>query len=289
MYNKIMTSAKEKGQFYTKQEVAKKCVDLVFNEKIINNNCLFLEPSAGYGCFYEEVNRRGKKIVGFDIEPKNKNIKKIDFLKEFNFRNFNNRKVVVIGNPPFGKKSKMAIEFFNRSGLFAETICFILPNQFKKYSTHSKLDKNFKLIKSVNLEKNSFYTEEKPDYNVNCVFQIWTKLETPHKNLRILDKPKITHKDFEMYQYNSTEEALKIFENDFDFGIFSQGYGDYKKIIHDRKDFDKKKQYILFKAKNKKTLQRLKNLDFEKLSRNNTTIHGFRKHDVVSHYISLFR
>ena len=290
----MLSHIKQKGQFYTKKEVAKSCTDFLFSsiESILpKDNVLFLEPSAGYGCFYDEINKRDKNIIGFDIEPKHKEVKKIDFLS-FNFFNeiekFKNKNIIVIGNPPFGKKSKLAIDFINRSSLFSDIICFILPNQFKKYSTHSKLNKNLKLIKQFEIKKNSFYTEKEKDYDVNCVFQIWTNLKTNLKDLRIKDKPKIEHKDFKMFQYNNTKESLKIFENDFDFGIFSQGYGDYKNFITEKKNFNFKKQYLLFKAKNKKVLENLKKLDFEKLSKNNTTVPGFRKNDVVVEYIKMF-
>lgn len=290
----MLSQIKQKGQFYTKREVASSCIDFLFKhiENILpKQNLLFLEPSAGYGCFYDELNERNKKIIGYDIEPKHKKIKKLDFLsfEVFNeIKKFKNENILIIGNPPFGKKSKMAIDFFNKATLFSNTICFILPNQFKKYSTHSKLNKQFKLIKQIELKENSFYTELKKDYNVNCVFQIWTKVKTNFKDLRIKEKPAITHKDFEMYQYNNTREALKVFDNDFDFGVFSQGYGDYKKIITEKQNFNFKKQYLLFKTKNKKVLQNLKKLDFEKLSKSNTTIPGFRKNDVIIEYIKMF-
>lgn len=290
----MLSSIKQKGQFYTKNEVAEFCVDEIFNS--INNilpkkKILFLEPSAGYGCFYDELKKRNKDIVGFDIEPKHKQIKKLNFLSFdlFNeIKKLNYKNIVVVGNPPFGKKSDLAIKFFNRASLFTNFICFIVPNQFKKYSTHSKLNKNFKLIKELKLKKNSFYTEMNKNYDVNCVFQIWTSLNTHFKDLRIRQKPKIRHKDFEMFQYNNTKEALKVFDNDFDFGVFSQGYGDYKKIYINKEEMSKKRQWLLFKAKNKKVLENLKSLDFEKLSKDNTTIPGFRKNDVVREYVRKF-
>ena len=289
----MINSIKEKGQFYTKNKIASNCIDYLYKhlENFLTEDILFLEPSAGYGCFYDELKKRNKKIKGYDIEPKHKKIKKMDFLSFEIFeemKKFKKKKIVIIGNPPFGKKSKMAIDFFNKASLFSDLICFILPNQFKKYSTHSKLNKNFKLIKEIDLEKNSFYTELKKDYDINCVFQIWTKLKTNFKNLRIKKKPKITHKDFKMFQYNNTKQALKIFDNDFDFGIFSQGYGNYKTLIFDKNKMNKKKQWLLFKAKNKKILERLKKMDFEKLSKMNTTIPGFRKGDVVKEYEKKF-
>ena len=44
----------------------------------------------------------------------------------------------------------------------------------------------------------------------------------------------------------------------------------------------------MFKAKNRKILKRLWNLDFENLSRKNTTIYGFGKADVIIKYNKLY-
>ena len=86
-----------------------------------------------------------------------------------------------------------------------------------------------------------------------------------------------------MYQYN-TKQTLKFLEKDFDFAVSNQEYGDYGKIILQRKDFDVKKHCFLFKNQHKNVIENLKKIDFEKHSRGNTMISGnsgFRKHDVV--------
>lgn len=282
-------------QYYTKNNIAEMCIDEMISvlKEIVNiNNYLFLEPSAGYGCFYEGIRKKNKRIIAFDICPKHDKVKALDFLN-YNkltnaIRNLKSKKIIVIGNPPFGKKSKIAINFFNQASIFSNIICFILPNQFKKYTVHKQLNKDYELIYEMSLPRNSFYTEKKLDYHVSCVFQIWTKLKTKYKCKRIKNKPDITHKDFIMYQYNNTKEALKAFNNDFDFAVFSQGYGNYNTIITEKKDFNFKKQYILFKCENSKVVKKLKNIDFEKLSRENTTIPGFRKNNIVTEYVKKY-
>ena len=49
-----------------------------------------------------------------------------------------------------------------------------------------------------------------------------------------------------------------------------------------------KKQWIFFKAKDKETLEKLKSIDFEKLSKKNIGIPGFGKADVVQEFISIY-
>ena len=48
--------------------------------------------------------------------------------------NLNSRKIHVIGNPPFGRQSSLAIKFIKKSCSFSDTISFILPKSFKKDS-----------------------------------------------------------------------------------------------------------------------------------------------------------
>ena len=229
--------------------------------------------------------------LGFDIDPQNENIKYLDFLKDkINFGNKKSSNIIFLGNPPFGKRASKAIDFINRANIYASFIAFILPNQFKKYSTHSKLNENLKLIYEKELAENSFLFNNK-DYKIRTVFQIWTKLDNIATNLRIKDPPKIKHEDFEMFQYNNTPQALKYFNKtiyNWDFAVPRQGYYDYNLRIENEKDLNKKIQWIFFKAKNKKIIARLKALNFEKLAKNNTSILGFGKHDVVKEYIKIY-
>lgn len=49
-----------------------------------------------------------------------------------------------------------------------------------------------------------------------------------------------------------------------------------------------KQQWIFFKAKNKEILEKLKQLDFTKLSKKNIGIPGFGKADVVQEFLTMF-
>jgi predicted RNA methylase len=288
---------KKLGQFYTKPEVAKKCYDLVVSFLQNINKIQFIEPSAGTGSFfnllpnkYIQYNKNKYKTrLGFDIDPKEKQIEKKDFLNDYLNVNILLPKirVVIIGNPPFGNRSSLAIKFFNKAIRYGDTVAFIVPLQFKKWSVQSKLNKEFKLIKELLLDKNSFTFNNK-DYGVRCVFQIWTKLDTQCKNLRILTKPQIQHKDFEMWQYNNTKKTLKYFDYTWDFAVVRQGYYDYTKLITNKTKLNPKRQWIFFKASSNVILQRLKNLNFTQLSKNNTTVPGFGKADVIKEYVKLY-
>jgi hypothetical protein len=86
----------------------------------------------------------------------------------------NYNKIHVIGNPPFGRQSSMAINFIKKSAEFCDSISFILPKSFKKESLKAHFPLSFHLIIETELPENSFLVEGK-EHDVPCVFQIWQK------------------------------------------------------------------------------------------------------------------
>jgi hypothetical protein len=281
-------------KFYTKEEIAEQCyfefkkfVQSFLTKEEMSNVC-YIEPSAGSGIFLKCIQ---EDKIGFDIEPTDNGqykIQKIDFLKEDISKLFvdKKKKYLIIGNPPFGKKSKLAIDFINKAFEYSDIVGFILPIQFYKWSAQSKIHKEAKLIYSQDLPENSFKLLNK-DYKIRCCFQIWTTKQINHlniKNQRIIDKPQTEHKDFHMYQYNRTEIAKKYFDYDWDFAVPRQGYLDYSFKAYHKKDCNQKYQWIFFKAKNQEALKRLLQIDFVKLSKKNIGLPGFGKADVVAEY-----
>jgi hypothetical protein len=288
-----MSVYKINDQFYTKPDIAKKCFDdfktFIAKTDLNLKKYHFIEPSAGCGCFYQALPKNNR--TGIDIDPlkcigiEHEGIIKHDFLT---WTPQNKQKNIVIGNPPFGHRSKMAIKFFNHATTMADIIAFIVPRQFKKYSVHSQLNEDFKLIRDFELDDNAFYTPDGKEKKVRCNFQIWTRLETKQKNLRILTPPPTKHRDFEMYQYNNTLGALKFFEKEWDFAVPRQGYENYNRRETKPEKCEKNKQWIMFKTPNNDIKNRLFNLDFVRLARKNTTIFGFGKADVVEEYQKLY-
>ena len=92
---------------------------------------------------------------------------KMDFLK---FKPKENKKYLIIGNPPFGRSSSIAIKFFNKAALFSDCIAFILPRTFKRISIQNRLDLNFSLIytKDLPVKPCCFI----PKMEAKCCFQI---------------------------------------------------------------------------------------------------------------------
>lgn len=159
-------------KFYTIPNYSKKCINKVFELYDKNSFDLVVEPSAGNGSFLEQIDFDDK--IGIDISPESDDIVKMDF---FDYTpDPNKNKILVIGNPPFGKISSLAIKFFNHSAEWANIIAFIIPRTFRRPSVQNKLNTMFHLVydEEVSTKPCCF----SPPMMVKCCFQIWEKKNT---------------------------------------------------------------------------------------------------------------
>ena len=264
-------------QWYTPSGVALNCAKVV---KEYVTPTVIIEPSAGEGALVDAARLifPGVEIQAFDIDPKRADIERDNFLSLI-FCN-DTPTTLVFANPPFGKRATLAINFFNRSAMLADTLAFIVPVQFRKWSVQSKLDPEMRLVYDTQLPENTFD-------GIRCCFQIW-KRGSDEPDLRLKKAPKKQHIDFFMWQYNNTKEALRVFSNTFDFAVPRQGYKDYTRRETDQKACERTTQWILFRAYNPTVLTRLLELDFGKLAQKNTTTPGFGKADVVELYNEVY-
>lgn len=176
-------------KFYTIPSYSKKCIDKVFELYNKESFDLIIEPSAGNGSFFNQLDCDNK--IGLDISPECKNIIKMDFFDYI--PPLDKKNILVIGNPPFGKISSIAIKFFNHSAKWSNIIAFIIPRTFRRPSVQNRLDKKFHLIYDEDVPtKPCCFT---PKMMVKCCFQIWEKqdierlfidLPTKHKDWNFL-------------------------------------------------------------------------------------------------------
>ena len=161
-------TSKEKDQFFTPKELAAHCWE-VFQKLFDTTEYTFIEPSAGDGSFVKIL---PAGAIAMDIEPRYEGIVRQDYLAwkppPGNY--------IVFGNPPFGLRGNLALQFINHSAQFADYVCFILPQLFESDGKGSprKRIKGLNLVHSENISS-IFYTPEKENVKVNGVFQIWSK------------------------------------------------------------------------------------------------------------------
>jgi hypothetical protein len=162
-------------KFYTKDIVVEFCLNFVKKYIQINTNDLILEPSAGNGSFIKGIKSITNNFKFYDLEPDNEEIIKQDYLL-YDYDNIKKiySKIHIIGNPPFGRQSSLAIKFIKKSCEFCDTISFILPKSFKKDSLKKKFPLNYHIIFEIDLPDKSFLVDGE-EHNVETVFQIWEK------------------------------------------------------------------------------------------------------------------
>lgn len=269
-------------KYYTKINIAKKCIDFTKYHIIDFNNYNILESSAGNGSFSNQISN----CEAYDLYPEEKKINKLNFL---DYEPDLNKKYIVIGNPPFGKRSKDAISFFNKAATFSDYIAMIFPVSFMKWSVQKQLNINYNLIDYFYLPKDSFLDNNR-DYRIRTVFQIWSKKELNSINKRLLSSPKISHKDFLIWQYNATPQAFNVVYKDWDIAVFRQGWHNYNYLYYskDKKEIIKRmnngQQFFFIKFSNQEAKDIVLKMDFNNLAARNTPTPGFGKGDFVSYY-----
>jgi hypothetical protein len=165
-------------KYYTKDIVVELCVNLVKKYIQINPDELIIEPSAGNGSFITGIKSLTNNFRFYDLEPDNDEIIKQDYLLyEYDNMKDTFSKIHIIGNPPFGRQSSLAIKFIKKSCEFCHSISFILPKSFKKDSLKKTFPLKFHLIFEIDLPDKSFLVDG-VEYNVETVFQIWEKKPT---------------------------------------------------------------------------------------------------------------
>jgi hypothetical protein len=182
-------------KFYTIPTISEKCLASIESRYKWSDWELVIEPSAGNGSFLTRIPTNKK--IGIDISPEHKDIIKQDFLAYFPPSNIG--KILVVGNPPFGRISSLAIKFFNHASKWADVIAFIVPRTFRRVSVHNKLNANFHLIfdEEIPMEPCSF----SPPMMAKCCFQIWEKQTTKRSIIEL----STSHDDWEFLGFGPND------------------------------------------------------------------------------------
>ena len=162
-------------KFYTKHTAVELCLNFVKTYIQINADDLIIEPSAGDGSFITCIKSLTSNFKFYDLEPENDEIIKQNYLLyDYTINKGIFNKIHIIGNPPFGRQSSLAIKFIKKSCEFCDSISFILPKSFKKDSLKKTFPLRFHLIFEIDLPGKSFLVNG-VEHNVETIFQIWEK------------------------------------------------------------------------------------------------------------------
>ena len=279
-----MSSSQTKGlkrdtidKFYTNNNAVNLCINNIINHLSISKDDLIIEPSAGNGSFIDKIKSLSNNWLFYDLEPENKEIIKQDYL-ELNVADFKkqcsqlpNTKIHLIGNPPFGRQSSLAIKFIKKSCAFCESISFILPKSFKKDSLKKHFPLNFHLICEIELPNKSFLVNN-VEYNVESIFQIWEK---KNYNREIIKKIESTKFNFVKKTENPDISFRRV-------GVYAG------KIDISILDKSEQSHYFIKFTNNKSKEENIDNLNKIKFEGNNTVgPKSISKQELIKEFIKI--
>ena len=262
-------------QYYTPLDTAQELYEttlLIVGDNFDN----FVEPSAGKGAFLDLM--PPDKRIGIDIDPLRKEIVEQDF---FNFV-WPEGRTITIGNPPFGRRGKLAMKFLNISAENSEVVAFILPAIFSKFTFYNRVHPYMQLQHEIPVTEFDSPDGIGEGPKVNCVFQIWKKSTRRRKKVV---RPNSCD-DFDMihrhYSRTSPEERERL--KSYDFAI-SQIEG---KIRNCEDVTGGSVYFIKDNTPDKSVRSVMERVDFSNLSKHHVGATSLTKADIVSGYLVEF-
>lgn len=178
-----------KEQFYTKPEVVDRCIAIAL--PYLSPGQVIVEPAGGTGEFIDGLRRAGlvNEILSCDIEPKHPDVTLGDYLDGGLSPAV--KGTLTISNPPFGRCNSLSKKFFNEAATHSETIAFLVPKSWRKWSVQNALDLNFWLVEDIEMPAICFYNEETGlDHAggaLKTVFQVWQRRDTKREKVCVPD------------------------------------------------------------------------------------------------------
>jgi len=240
-------------KFYTVPAISTKCIEAIGTLYEWNIWDLVVEPSAGNGSFFFQIPT--SKRIGLDIEPEHPDIIKKDF---FEYTPPDLPNILVVGNPPFGRVSSLAVKFFNHSAEWCSVIAFIVPKTFRRISLQNRLNPKFHLVHDDDIpsEPCSF----NPPMQVKCCFQIWRKQKEDRDIVKLTTK----HPDWDFIPHGPVDsEGQPTPPTGADFAILAYG-GECGRIVTNNLQILRPKSWHWIKSKidTSELIKRFSSLDY---------------------------
>ena len=258
------TKGKALDKYYTRKGVVRRCLEKV--EELGHVYDLAIEPSAGNGAFYDEI-KHGNKI-GIDIDPCHRKVAKADWL-DYNVANVY-KKVLVVGNPPFGRYHRLSTAFIERALSFpnVQTIAFILPDVYNKHTRQKVLPLHWRICSITALGRDAFVLDGE-DYHVPTSFFVFDK--SVGKDLRA-----------NPHLYRDTDDFEFGDENDFDVFVF--GASPKRVTLHPKPN--NRGYFLKSKIPVPDLITRIKGVDWTGNSCASGGVYWLTKHEFLEQYIN---
>ena len=232
-------------KYYTEIKTAKYCIDKTYEIIGENNISEVIEPSAGDGSFSLQI---PTTCWAYDIEPEHESIVKQDFL-QLNIDYLYGR--LIIGNPPFGTRNTLSVQFYKKSIQLGDYVAFILP--ISQYNNNQQMYE-FDLIHSEQLP-----LIEYSGIKLLTCFNIYQRPQGGELN----KKENFKLKDVDVYEYRRGGTYKK--PEQYDFGMCSWGNALGKEVGYVGQYAQE--NYIIVKNENfrEQILNVCRNTDWKKL------------------------
>lgn len=240
----------DKDKYYTPIDLAKYCIDKTFELVGRENISEIIEPSAGNGSFSNQI----EGCIAYDIEPEHETIIKQDFLKlDLEYK----KDRLFIGNPPYGFRNNLAMQFYKKCCKECDYIAFILPAS--QYQNNYQLYE-FDLIYSELIDNKGF---SELDKRVKLTFNIYKK---PLNGINT--KKKYTFEDIELYEKREvkTDSSRCRYYKDanYDFRICTWGQK-CGKILNEEQHYAKEVAFYIKNPLMKEPIrQAIDNMDIKR-------------------------
>ena len=186
----------ENDKYYTNNDLAKYCIGKAYEIIGKENISQVIEPSAGNGSFSNQIS----DCIAYDIQPEHENIIKQDYLtldKDYK------KGSLIIGNPPYGTRNTLSVQFYKKSIKIGDYIAFILP--ISQLNNNQQMYE-FDLIYSEDLKK-QIYSDKK----IHCCFNIYKR-----NSNGLNKKPNNKLKDIMIKEYRRGGQTIP---NDFEYDV----------------------------------------------------------------------
>ena len=267
-------------QFFTKEDVAQQCVKELKSLYNFDDFDALIEPSAGTGSFVKLQPSDKRVAIEIDHDLCEANAEYIckDFFDYSPPEEW--RKILVLGNPPFGTQNKLSVDFFNHAASFADVIAFIIPRTWNKQSIHNRLNEKFHLKKSFDLSEDCFYGDKAT--NVKCCFQIWERSSVSREK----EKKTLSHDDWTFLPYVKGKNDLEPPQGaDFVVLAYGSNPGQTSSDLYQWRP--KSVHFIKSKIGKKKLMERLSTLDYS-CANNSARQSSLCKTDLVRLYMEKY-
>lgn len=202
----------ENDKYYTSSELAEyvvnKTKEIIGEENITE----YLEPSAGSGVFLDFLD---KPYLAYDLYPEDDRIVKQDYL-ELDLEYKQGR--CIIGNPPYGTRTKLYLQFFKKNINESEFISYILPI--------SQLNNNYEMYEYDLIHSEDLGERLYSNVKVHCCLNIYKK---PLNNI-FKHRPNFKLKTIEIKEAmrndtNPNGRSQIVRYKDFNYDIRICGFG----------------------------------------------------------------